>query len=730
MWSGLNNGGDNSLVSGRYISDNTWHRIDAVNNGSSIELYLDGADTYQTLSSGLALDSYGWYLGAQNEQGGGAAFFHQGSIDEFRFSNSARSSDWISAQYHNESSPSTFYQLSAENTVVNPSSATLYSLQSEQFTVSPVSGCAVPVTWTISPTGTGTIDSTGFYTAPAGIATQQTVTISAISQADSTTLGSATISLEPTVAVSVSPVTASLYGGQTQQLTATVANSSNTAVTWTVTPVGVGTISTAGLYTVPATVTTQQTVSITATSQADSTQSAVVSVTLLPSVVIPPITTQCGSSGYSSQSTIVIDHTKVQNTDQNDFPFLFNTSDPGLATVANGGQVTSSSGYDIIFSTDPNGLTKLDHELEGYNPLTGQVTAWVRIPTLSHTTDTVLYVFYGNPNITTSQQNPAGVWGANYQAVYHLSNVGTGVAADSSVHGNTATLTSVLPAPKGIDGTASFNGTSSYIQAPTTVFPSMPTGAYDDIGIYSPTSAKTTPFAATFGVWFNTASAGAILGQAGQACADFLMGACIIYQPTEPGDYDPYSWASMLYIDTNGSLNNGGGIVTSTAYNDSKWHFAVMTFAHDGTNNLYVDGRAAGSQQQVFWGGWSSYYEYYIGTGYTLLTPTGNWNWLYFNGDIDEVSITNNVQTADWIATEYNDQSSPSTFYKFSPQGAVLVVPSPVSLYASQSQQFAVSGTCSSGVNWTLLPQVSRHNRASQSQQPAKPPERRSDRLP
>jgi RHS repeat-associated protein len=704
MWSGLNGGGDNSLVSASYISDNTWHRIDAVNNGSSIELYLDGADTYQTLTSGLALDSYGWYLGAQNEQGGGAAFFHQGSIDEFRFSNSARSSDWISTEYHNQSSSSTFYQLSAENTVVNPPSATLYSSQSEQFTATPVSGCTVPVTWTISPSGTGTIDSTGFYTAPAGITMQQTVTISAISQVDSTTLGSATITLKPTVVVSVSPATASLYGGQTQQLTATVANSSNMAVTWTVNPVGMGTINTAGLYTAPATVTAQQTVSITATSQADSTQSASATVTLLPPAVtpIPPSTTQCGSSGYSSQSTIVIDRTKVQNTDQTDFPFMFNTTDPSLATTANGGQVTSSSGYDIIFSTDPNGLTKLDHELEGYNPLTGQVTAWVRIPTLSHTTDTVLYVFYGNQNITTSQQNPAGVWGANYQAVYHLSNVGTGVAADSSTYGNTATLTSVVPALGGIDGTASFNGVSSYIQAPTTVFPTMPTGAYDDIGVYSSTSTLTTPFAATFGAWFNTASAGVILGQGGQYCSWPFLWVCIAYSPTEPGVYDPDSWASMLYIDTNGSLNNGGGIVTSTAYNDSKWHFAVVTDAHDGTETLYVDGKDVGSERQVFRGGWSPYYEYYIGTGYTLLTQTGNWNWLYFNGDIDEVSITNNAQTADWIATEYNDQSSPSTFYKFSPQGTVLVVPSPVSLYASQSQQFAVVGTCSSGVNWTL----------------------------
>ena len=89
---------------------------------------------------------------------------------------------------------------------------------------------------------------------------------------------------------------------------------------------------------------------------------------------------------------------------------MFNTTDQDLASVDNGGHVASPSGFDILFSSDPNGMTKLDYELEKYDPATGQVVAWIRIPTLSHTTDTVLYVFYGNSNITSTQQNPAGVW--------------------------------------------------------------------------------------------------------------------------------------------------------------------------------------------------------------------------------------------------------------------------------------------------------------------------------
>ena len=52
MWSGLNSGGDNALVTSDLISDNNWHHISAVNNGSVIWLYLDGQYTGQSLSSG------------------------------------------------------------------------------------------------------------------------------------------------------------------------------------------------------------------------------------------------------------------------------------------------------------------------------------------------------------------------------------------------------------------------------------------------------------------------------------------------------------------------------------------------------------------------------------------------------------------------------------------------------------------------------------------------------
>jgi Malectin domain/Domain of unknown function (DUF1929)/PKD domain len=85
------------------------------------------------------------------------------------------------------------------------------------------------------------------------------------------------------VSVHVTPTTVSLSASQAQQFTASVTGSTNTAVNWTFNP-QIGTLTANGLYTAPTSVTTAQTVNVTATSLADSTQSAVATVSLLPPV--------------------------------------------------------------------------------------------------------------------------------------------------------------------------------------------------------------------------------------------------------------------------------------------------------------------------------------------------------------------------------------------------------------------------------------------------------------
>jgi len=127
-----------------------------------------------------------------------------------------------------------------------------------------------------------------------------------------------------------------------------------------------------------------------------------------------------GDCSYSFYKPITIESDEVFGTsDHTNFPLLINiASDDDLRTKANNGDVENIDGYDIIFR-DSSGR-QLDHEIEQYEPTSGKLVAWVRIPTLSHDTDMVIYMYYGNTCISSSQENVTGVWNSNYKGVWHL----------------------------------------------------------------------------------------------------------------------------------------------------------------------------------------------------------------------------------------------------------------------------------------------------------------------
>jgi hypothetical protein len=98
----------------------------------------------------------------------------------------------------------------------------------------------------------------------------------------------------PPVGVSVSPSAATLFPNdstdawppQTATFTATVTNNTNTAVNWSVSPAGAGSITAGGVYTAPTIAAGLPTsATITATSQADSTKTAHSTVMITPSTI-------------------------------------------------------------------------------------------------------------------------------------------------------------------------------------------------------------------------------------------------------------------------------------------------------------------------------------------------------------------------------------------------------------------------------------------------------------
>ena len=167
---------------------------------------------------------------------------------------------------------------------VSPSSVTLGAGQSQTFTATVTGASNTQVTWqvngvTAGSATTGTINSSGIYTAPATVPTSS-VSVTAVSVADPTKYAGALVNFTqppPTIAVTVAPLTVILAAGQTQSFAATVTGTSNTQVSWLVNGISggsaaVGTITAVGLYIAPASVPSSP-VSISAVSAADSTKS-------------------------------------------------------------------------------------------------------------------------------------------------------------------------------------------------------------------------------------------------------------------------------------------------------------------------------------------------------------------------------------------------------------------------------------------------------------------------
>jgi hypothetical protein len=164
-----------------------------------------------------------------------------------------------------------------------------------------------------------------------------------------------------------------------------------------------------------------------------------------PSLCQDGVDNDCDGATDADDSTcppyhkqITIDATQVAGaSDLPDFPVLIViTDDPDLITVTNGGHVEHDQGYDITFQ-DTDGITQLDHEIEEYDGATGTLVAWVRVPVLSASSDTDIFIQYGDSSISSPTENPAGVWDVNFAGVWHLREDPSGAApqfADSTVN--------------------------------------------------------------------------------------------------------------------------------------------------------------------------------------------------------------------------------------------------------------------------------------------------------
>ncbi|MBW6502201.1 MAG: DUF2341 domain-containing protein, partial [Bacteroidales bacterium] len=336
-------------------------------------------------------------------------------------------------------------------------------------------------------------------------------------------------------------------------------------------------------------------------------------------LVIPEVTL-----GYKYSMDIALNPASG-SSDLTDFPVLISFENPLLSSSENGGHLTSLNGFDVIF-TDPEG-SKLDHQLEYYNPLSGRFVAWVRIPVLSNTSATIIKMLYGNPAVS-SDPSVSSVWISSYKGVWHLNDADY---SDASGNSNDGTANATTNVDGKIAGGKGFNGVSSYIQVPVNGF--VPNDNNQTISIWANYDAP--PVGNRNLISFQNAAESSAI-QLG-----FREGNAVAWK-----------W--------NGEVLVNGGPSPSA----STWHYYVYTF-NGTTSRLYIDGVEAGSSDVA---------------PQTAVPTEGNIGRYndgeYIAASLDEPRFSMSPKSAGWILTEYDNQNDPESFISLGPEEPVTELPS------------------------------------------------------
>ncbi len=372
--------------------------------------------------------------------------------------------------------------------------------------------------------------------------------------------------------------------------------------------------------------------------------------------------------------SLTVDHTQVPS-DQTDFPVLVYISDATFKDISNGGHVIDGSS-DIVFFSDSRLSTQLHSEIDFYDNVNGILWAWVKLPTVSSSVDTIFYVAYG---VTTSRlTNP---WNSNYIGVWHLPNGTTLGALDSTANGLNGSIGSAVVAATGkINGAASFNASTpnSFINVPYNA-------AMDSTNI-------------TLAAWIKTSTRGPSMVIADREAGSVPR----IFQFTITPDGGVVRLFFIPFIGGNTHQLEG-----STEIGDGNWHYCVGTY--DGTTiRVYVDGNADGTL--------SVSGTLAIGSRDLVFGCSNNFVNQPLTGQLDELKYLSAAMTADWIKTEYNNQSNPGTFLSLGvenirsqivPSAATITLTggvSPLSIGLASTPASLVLTGLTSIVSRTLLP--------------------------
>lgn len=320
---------------------------------------------------------------------------------------------------------------------------------------------------------------------------------------------------------------------------------------------------------------------------------------------------------------------------QTDFPLLISGTFSDLE-----GAVAD----EIRFAGKDN--VQLDYEIEFFNPLDGTLIAWAKKPLVND--GDIIYIYFDNSSVS-DEQNATAVW-SDYNAVYHLNQIPTGIAGDildstaNNEDGTTQNMDAVNQVAGQIDGSLTFDAVDEFILMSNNTILDPVTGGW------------------TVSAWVKPDSDGRmnILGK--QIFGDSFDGWS--FRISEMGNDRKLF---VLMKSTTGNLRVSGNIQLTV----STLHHVAFTYDGSGDASgisIFVDGvkDVINIDADDFITGISTDSEFNIGD-LGDITPSG----LLWEGIIDEVNISNIEKTPDFIATSFNNQSNPSLFYSTGPVESV-----------------------------------------------------------
>jgi hypothetical protein len=328
---------------------------------------------------------------------------------------------------------------------------------------------------------------------------------------------------------------------------------------------------------------------------------------------------ECTSNPYFNEwhyyKLITINHEKVE-ADLNNFPVLLSIQDIDLRDKA------QPDGDDIAFSNQ-NG-TPLNHEIESYNSTTGNLTAWINITSISSSTNTTLYMYYGNPNCE-NQQNVLDVWNSDYIMVQHLEeDAGTTVFDSTSNNNDGISTGTTFNEECKINGGREYEG-DDYITVND--FTTVSTGLTAEAWVYRDDTTYINLF-----------------------CEGTDHNDC---------DWNLYLRTSFSQDGVNFGINNNTNRITAGQTPENTWVYITATY-DNGDVVIYIDGVEIGSG--TIWSGQINNNHISLGLGND---NDGGQPW---NGMLDELRISEIARNNSWVKTSFNTMNNTEEFLSLGPE--------------------------------------------------------------